>query len=197
MKTPPKILEIDNESDLEKWLIEHGIDLSQWGCDHAKSVQNLLKEIQEGDCIIQYKPPLRIIHVVQALIFKDKYILTELGQELSDNRKRKRNLPPSEKMKPDENCLFAAIRCLDEELQITDDRITFLSKKCKPVIRYRYSKSYPGLKSKYYIYRVHVQVNGLPEKNFWSEEKNSGDHQQSVRRHFWGWTQMKNIKFSD
>ena len=197
MKSSPKNLEFVNERDLENWLIRHGIELNQWGYYHAKSVSNLMKEIQEGDCIIQHDPLLRIIHVVQVLIFKDKWILTELEQELSDLRQRKRNIPPSEKMKPDENCLLAAKRCLEEELQITEDRITLLSKDCKPVIRYRYSKSYPGLRSKYYVYRVHAQVNGLPEDNFWSEEKISGDHQQSVRRHYWGWTQMKKIKFSD
>lgn len=197
MKTPLKIREFIDKKDLEIWLINQGIDLSQWDCDNAKSIENLFKEIKGGDCVIQQSPPLRVIHVVQVLIFREKLILTELAQELSDLRKRKRNLPPSEKMKPDENCLHAAIRCLEEELQITKDRITFLTNECKPSVRYRYSKSYPGLKSKYYVYRVHVQVDGLPNGNFWSKEKISGDYQQSVHRHYWGWTQMKNIKISD
>lgn len=186
-----------SEKELKDWLLNHKINFSLWDCNSAKSVQNLFKEIIEGDCFIQKEPPLRIINVVQVLVFREGLILTELEQEMDDFRRRKRNIPPSEKMKPGEDFRQAAIRCLQEELQISEDRITVLTKDCSPFVRYRHSRSYPGLRSKYHIFRVHADVNGLPDENFWSQEKVDGEDCHIVRRHLWGWTFSKKIKYPD
>jgi hypothetical protein len=183
--------------DLKNWLLGQKIDLTIWNCGDAKSVENLFDELQHGDCSIQLRPPLRVIYVVQVFIIRDKSILVELEQEMSDHRKRKRNLPPSEKMKPGESWANATKRCLKEELQIEPDAIKIITKECKPSIRYRNSNSYPGLKTKYFIYRIHTEVNGLPEGNFWSEEETRVEDADVIRNHYWGWTHLKKIKYPD
>jgi len=197
MKAENKLANFSSFDELEKWLIDQKIDLSLWNRGNAKSVENLLNEIIQGDCSIQLNPAMRIIHVVQVLIFRNQTLLVEIEQEMNDERTRKRNLPPSEKMKPGEDCRQAAIRCLVEELQVSEDQVNILTKDCKAFIRYRNSRSYPGLKSKYFVYRVQAQVEQLPEGNFWSKEKESPKHKEIVRRHYWGWSQMKKIKYPD
>jgi hypothetical protein len=197
MKTSKNYGAFSSEKELQLWLQNQGIDLSKWDCGSAKSIQNLLTELATGDCLIQLNPPLRVIHVVQVLIFRENSILVELEQEMNDLRKRKRNLPPSEKMKIGENCFDAAVRCLEEELSVSRKNITILIKEYKPFIRYRTSRSYPGLRSKYYVYRVKVEVDGLPHENFWSEEKTDEVNHDVIRRHYWGWKYLKNIKYPD
>ncbi|HSM26419.1 MAG TPA: NUDIX domain-containing protein [Anaerolineaceae bacterium] len=197
MKAKNKLANISSIEELEKWLSDQKIELHLWNCGNAKSLENLFNEIIEGDCSIQLNPPMRIINAVQVLIFRSQSLLVELEQEMIDDRTRKRNLPPSEKMKPGEDCKEAAIRCLVEELQLSQDEIKILTEECKPFIRYRKSRSYPGLKTKYYVYRVQAQVDQLPEGNFWSKEKESEEHADIVRRHYWGWSPSKNIKYPD
>lgn len=197
MKTSKKTGEFPSEKELNTWLLDQGIDLTRWDSDSAKSIENLFTELSTGDCTIQLNPPLRIIHVVQVLIFQGKLILVEMEQEMKDFRKRKRNLPPSEKMKIGEDCLEAAVRCLEEELSVSKKNITILTTDCKPFIRYRTSRSYPGLSSKYFIYRVHAQVDELPQGSFWSDEKDDDERHDVIRRHFWGWKFLKNIKYPD
>lgn len=182
---------------LHQWLLNQSVDLDRWNCDQAKSVSNLFNEIVTGESTIQMQPPLRVVKVVQVLVMNTGLNLLELGQELDDKRLRKRNIPPSEKMKPGEDCLVAARRCLVEELQIQAQDITVVTKQCKPVYRYRKSKSYPGLRSKYIVYRVEVTVKGLPTEDFWTDEKSKQGAKEIVRRHYWGWRTLKVIKYSD
>lgn len=182
---------------LHQWLLTLSIDLDSWNCGQAKSVDNLFNEISKGESSIQLQPPLRVVKVVQVLVMHDGKYLLELGQELDDKRMRSRKIPPSEKMKPGEDCLFAAKRCLLEELQIQDQDITILTRQCKPRYRYRNSRSYPGLRTKYSIYRVEVIVKDLPTENFWTDEKTIQTDGEIIRRHYWGWGYLKKIKYPD
>lgn len=182
---------------LKEWLISVSIDLNTWNVGQAKSIEHLYSEITSGDCYIQLEPPLRVVHVVQVLVRNGELVLLEIEQEMDDKRRRKRNIPPSEKMKPDENCVDAARRCLVEELGINSNDIVIITNECKASFRYRKSNSYPGLKTKYCIYRVHAQVNGLPDENFWTEEKHTKNGVEIVRRFCWGWGYLKKIKYPD
>jgi len=182
---------------LQQWLLTLSFDLESWNRGQAKSVGHLFDEINNGESSIQLNPPLRIVNVVQVLVSHDGKYLLELEQELDDKRTRKRNIPPSEKMKPGEDCLNAARRCLLEELQILDKDIEVLSDVCKAIYRYRNSRSYPGLRTKYCIYRVMVFVNNLPAEGFWTEEKSQHGGKEIIRRFYWGWGNLKNIKVPD
>ncbi len=182
---------------LHQWLLTINIDLDRWSSGQAKSVKNLFNEIVTGESSIQLQPPLRVVKVVQVLVRNADKFLLELGQELDDKRLRKRKIPPSEKLKPGEDCLIAARRCLVEELQIQPDKIILLTEQCKPVYRYRNSRSYPGLRTKYVVYRVEVIVKDLPSNDFWTDEKSNQGTQEIIRRHFWGWRTLKKIKYPD
>ena len=182
---------------LHQWLLTLPLDLDSWNSGQAKSVGHLFNEIIDGESSIQLKPPLRVVNVVQVLVsLEDKYLL-ELEQELDDKRTRNRNIPPSEKMKPGEDCLDAARRCLLEELQIFDQDIEVLSDHCKASYKYRNSRSYPGLRTKYCIYRVKVFIKDLPAEGFWTEEKSVHGGKEIIRRFYWGWGHLKKIKVPD
>ncbi|PKO07129.1 MAG: hypothetical protein CVU41_03405 [Chloroflexi bacterium HGW-Chloroflexi-3] len=182
---------------LRQWLLTQSFDLDSWNRGQAKSVDHLFEEINNRESSIQLKPPLRVVNVVQVLISHEGKFLLELEQELDDKRTRKRSIPPSEKMKPGENCLDAAKRCLLEELQIPDNDVEILSECCKAIYQYRNSRSYPGLRTKYCIYRVKVIVKNLPEEGFWTEEKTNHAEKEIIRRFYWGWGYLKMIKVPD
>lgn len=183
--------------NLRLWLLTLPFDLESWNRGQAKSVSQLFDEINNGESSIQLNPPLRVVNVVQVLVSHNGKYLLELEQELDDKRTRKRNIPPSEKMKPGEDCLDAARRCLIEELQVPDQDIEILSDECKAIYRYRNSRSYPGLRTKYCIYRVKVYINNLPTEGFWTEEKTHHSGKEIIRRFYWGWGYLNKIKVPD
>lgn len=181
--------------ELQNWLSNNNVPIEQWGKGYAKTINQLFLELQRRECIIKTNPPMRILTVVQIIIKHDDLILVELSQEMQDQRRRKRSLPPSEKMKPGEGWHQAAVRCLDEELSIQENQFTILSKDCKPDIYEKQSQSYPGLLSQYHLYRVHVAADHLPKNEFWTVEKIQSGQKQAVRRHLWGWVHPQSIKF--
>jgi len=185
------------KDELINWLTLISIDLNQWNTGYAKSVDHLYEEIEKGESSIQLEPPLRIVKVVQVLVTQEDQILIELEQELDDKRKRNRNIPPSEKMKPGEDCLVAAKRCLLEELGVDQNNVILNMQECKANIRYRKSRSYPGLRTKYIIFRVYAQVKGLSQDPFWTVEKTIKDDVEIVRRFCWGWGNLKKIKLPE
>lgn len=176
----------ENADDLQKWLNTNGVDTSLWGEGNAKSVDNLWDEWISGEIMFQERPLLRQVNVVQILIRKSKQLLLEAEQELDDGQRRFRNQPPSEKMKPGESYTDAAMRCLQEELGIRAENITFLTGTYEQLQRESDSLSYPGLKTQYIFHMVEAQVKELPDKNFWRDNQayGSGD---PVRRHLWAW----------
>lgn len=180
-------VEINQLGDLEKWLQLNHLPLHEWNRNEAKSVTQLYEEIHKGECWLQPEPPLRVVSVVQVLVFQNNLLLVEIEQELSDQRSRKRCMPPSEKMKPGENWRTAARRCLVEELEVSQDQINLVSKTCKPIIRERFSLSYPGLKSQYHIYQVEAEVSDLPEKSFSTKENTETLTDQAINKHYWDW----------
>lgn len=184
---------IQSLSALTAWLKENQIPTHEWGIGNAKTVSHLFQEIRKGECLLSNAPPKRILPVVQVIIRLGDQILVELEQELSDHRIRKRCLPPSEKMKPDETWYSASIRCLSEELSLGEDQFEVLSKNCEPIIHERMSQSYPGLPSQYHIYKVSVSTSHLPTTEFWTDETSDPGQKQAIRRHLWGWIAYNKI----
>ncbi len=178
--------QFQNAQELQQWLHAVNIDTSFWGGGSAKTIENLWDELVSGEIAIQENPPLRLVNVVQILIRKGKQLLLEAEQELGNGQRRFRNQPPSEKMKPGENYTTAALRCLKEELGIAAQHVTFLSGSHQQATRESDSLSYPGLKTRYTFHIIQAQVEGLPEDDFWRENRAYGDG-DPVRRHRWRW----------
>ncbi len=178
---------IDSPETLRRSLIAHGIPLSTWGVGEAKTVESLWAEIVAGETSLQRDPLCRVLAgVVQVIIRqRDGRMLIEAEQIFHDNRRRQRNLPPSEKMLRGEGYLDAARRCLHDELNLRPGSYHILDDSHEQQEIVRYSWSYPGLLSKYTIHKVVVAVRGLPDRDFWTTETGRSD--TMVARHRWVW----------
>lgn len=183
--------------ELNQWLLNHGVDTAVWGHQGHKTVENLWKELVSGDAMIQERPPMRLVNVVQVLVRRGNEILLETIQEMASGHKRYRNLPPAEKIKFGEDYLSAAARGLNEELGIKLEQIEFdVSSHTKRTFVSE-SPSYPGLLSQYTFHDIEASVIGLPEDDFWCDNLayTEGD---PVKRHFWSWasTKQRNVATS-
>jgi len=175
----------ESADSLVEWLKEGGIDLSLWGKQGNKTAVDLWLELQQGDCILQGPPPVRLVRVVQVVIQQEGKVLIEGAQEMKDGRIRRRNFYPSEKMKPGESPPAAALRCLYEELGIAPNQVIILSE-CGAQVEECESPSYPGLKTCYYLFEVAARIRGLPTADFWHDNVAHALH-DPVKRHHWVW----------
>lgn len=180
-----------NKSQLANWLKSKGLDLSTWGKGSAKTVQNLWHELTTDNVILCDKPVLRIVQAVRVIIRDGDKILIEKEQLLNDNRRRKRNHPPSEKMKPGENYRQAALRCLYEELGIPPERIKLLPNTHQMSQHLREALSYPGLQTQYLFHSIEAQVSNLPKHDFDTTELTDPE-KEAVKYHTWSWQPAPN-----
>lgn len=178
--------DIKNAGELNTWLVEHGIDTSCWGMGVAKSVEDLWTEIVNGESVLESSPLLRVVHVVNVVIRNGNKILIEGEQQFRGNQNRYRGIPLSEKMKPGETPIGTTLRGIEEELRVEPERVTVLNSGTEPQTTLRESPSFPGLRSKYNVHTVEVQIESLPDQTFWTDElpENSSD---PIRRHQWQW----------
>ncbi len=172
--------------ELRSWLVSNGIDICRWGRGTAKTVENLWDEISSGESRLQADPALRIIPVTQVIVRKGNDILIEAEQEFVDNRRRRRNHPPSEKMRRGEHFVDAAIRCLQEELGLDYQDIEIAPSTYRQIQRESESLSYPGLWTRYIFHIVEAKVNGLPNTDFWTFETGENE-KDAVKKHYWVW----------
>lgn len=178
--------EFNNLQDMVHWLDSTGIDVSQWGTNSTKTLNNLWDEYGRGEVSFQVNPPMRIVRVVIIIISRDDMILIEVEQVFHNGKRRFRNQPPSEKIKLGEELNDAAMRCLHEELGLKPAQIDFDESHYKKEEETRESPSYPGLMTRYTMYTVELKVEGLPEQTFWRENVAIGEG-DPVKRHLWGW----------
>lgn len=175
---------IRDMNELKDWLASHKIDFSTWGSGAAKSLDDLLREVQKGDSKLQAAK--RIVDVAVVIIKSGEKFLIESKQEFSDCRTRDRHWPPSEKLQIDEDAESAAERCLLEELGLRNDQINSVKRMSQPIVEEKQSSSYPGLLTEYRLHVIEANVNGLPQREFKTrEEPFSND--QLVRWHTWKW----------
>ena len=142
--------------ELRTWLERHHVDTKSFGVGRAKSVDALLKEITEGESVLESQScahgrAIRKVSVVNVRI------LNERGQELIEKQQilpsgiiRDRQQPLGEKCLPDEAWVDAAKRGILEELGsvlppdpvIQIDESTYVCEEER-----KESQSYPGLKT--------------------------------------------------
>lgn len=140
---------------LKSQLEAFGIDTTIWGTGGYKTIDHLVKEIEDQEVILGLNEDgelIRISEVVAAMVLcvhDDKmYRLKEERQVFKDGRERIR---PSaghsvfEKMKLGENPDEAILRGITEELNIAGEIILNYIKKIENMAD---SKSYPGIQTK-------------------------------------------------
>jgi ADP-ribose pyrophosphatase YjhB (NUDIX family) len=155
----------------------------------AKTVENLWAELVEGESQLQDDPPQRQVRVVNVMIRAGKRLLVEGQQEFGENQSRFRGQPPAEKLKPGESPVEAAIRCLQEEMEIIPNRVQILSWTEEPEQILLDSPSYPGLTTCYMRYEVEARVEGLPRRPFTTRET-AHDDGDPVKNHQWLWADL-------
>ena len=173
---------------LEAWLGKHGINYETWGEKSSKSLYNLWQELEAGEV------RLKVVDVVQVIIRRDDTVLVEAEQEFFNGKRRHRDQPPSEKIKPGEALQDAAHRCLREELGVSPERIVLHMESHRQHQTNANSFSYPGLPSRYNVHVLEAAVSGLPEEDFWRENQ-TGDTVDPVRRHRWVWCPIDSVNF--
>lgn len=148
--------EIKNVNELINKLKEYKIPVDYWGTGSAKTVEHLLDELNNNECIVTVENDtlVRYIEFVGIRMFyKDKdnnvYTLKEDRQEFKDGRVRRRDMQSSvsEKMVFGEDPVESAVRGIEEELNVKV-RSSQL-KKWRDLNYDGGSQSYPGLKTKY------------------------------------------------
>lgn len=203
---------IGSVDNLARWLEERiGVEtVSQWGiAPGTKHVSNLWCELVEGEISLEDStPPKRSTHVTSVKIKNDEgHVLVEAYQEMADGRRRPRNRPLSEKMRPGEQVEEACLRGIFEELggQLgARDRVMLHPESYIREEEERESCSYPGLPTRYIIHSMDAHIQQLPTAEFYTEEDESGHGGSAagvaalngsssqkkavgVKKHFWRW----------
>jgi hypothetical protein len=179
------MLTFENQAELNAFLNDHGIDTAPWGTGQAKRIQDLWNEIVAGESHLAPEPLRRVVQVVRVIIRKGEMILVEAEQEFVDGRRRNRRQPPADKMKPGEDIITAAKRCLVEELNAAEGDLQVLPQTHRVVEKLIDSLSYPGLITAYTFHYIDAIVPGLPDLGFWVD--NDGGESDPVKRHYWVW----------
>lgn len=212
--------ELGSVDGLAKWLADRmsaekpGID--SWGVDsQTKCVANLWTELNDGEISLEDSiPPRRTVHVASVKVRNESgMFLVESHQEMDDGRRRSRNRPLSEKMRPGENVENACRRGLYEELgpeMGARDRVEMILETYRREEQERDSFSYPGLLTRYVLHSMVASVRGLPSSDFCTTENEGhttngstngatngaangaangshNGHALGVRKHFWKW----------
>lgn len=179
-----------NQRQMIDWLAVNKIEYSKWGQGQSKSLENLWHEYVSGESCFEDDPPKRIVAVVRIIISRGEKILVEAEQEFMDGRRRVRNRPPSDKIKPGEDVHEAALRCLDEELGLIPKQITIEHGLYKKKVTTVDSPSYPGLLCRYTVHLLKAAVTGLPDEPFWHENTAAAEG-DPIKRHLWQWVERE------
>lgn len=173
------------------------LPLHLYGKGDAKTVEDLDKEISEGETEIIWEP-VRVVRVARLkVVYSDgekDFEIYENRQVFADGRVRRRNIEGlCEKLKVNEQPNDGALRCLREELGLSDEAIkackithiaTNNSLECE-------SLSYPGLKSRYRFYEYIVVFPGKYWKPEFVEETKDG------AKYYYCWMEVSNSEIDE
>lgn len=153
-----------NRRQITELLRKHAINVACFGTGSAKSLENLLAEIESGEAVL-VEGNSRLARKVSVLgvdVFTDiggtKVRLVEDRQVFNDGRVCRRSLPSSisEKLHQGEDVLEAVARALNEEVGI--GKFTLLTPTPRMRVEVEDSPSYPGILSEYTKYEVDVLI---------------------------------------
>ncbi|CAH6419541.1 Hypothetical protein POVR2_LOCUS45 [uncultured virus] len=150
-------LAISSLDQLKLVLLTHNIEYLQYGQGTAKSLSQLLKEIQEGECSLSVVDGqlIRTVSVLAVAITRsDGRVLTEVNQTFHktsqrDEYSRQRNVLLLEKMLPNETAAEATRRGINEELGLDVSHLVVTWDIIKRTSEQKYSQSYPDLLCSY------------------------------------------------
>ncbi|MGK5093351.1 inositol monophosphatase family protein [Deltaproteobacteria bacterium TL4] len=190
-------MNISNINELEAVMESHGINSQLFGVGEAKTLENLWKELQDGETFLEIrnKTLIRKIRVVSIRVhYKteegQRYVIREDRQEFNDGRVRVRSFleaSVSEKLLLQETPEMGAKRALQEELQL--DVIGEIQRGTSR-IEEKYSQSYPGLKT---IYETHLFRYDLHHDEF---RKDGYEERQENKTTYFGVYRQKDLEIA-
>lgn len=155
--TKPELVDSNiSVEELTQLMLDAGVAVEEYGKSEAKDIDDLQKEIAEGECFVIIGPegvltrevrPV-FVNVLCHLSDGRVMVLREEKQVFRDGRIRKRNLSSSlgEKLKAGEDTTEATFRALSEEIEVTEvvslEKVSEESRTFTP-------PTFPGIKSTY------------------------------------------------
>jgi hypothetical protein len=144
------------------------VPIDTFGQGAAKTIEHLLKEIQEGESTLRVWPTGEILRELQVLWVDvvsehangDVYFLCEDRQEFKDGREdniKRRKLEASlgEKLKPGEKPDEAVVRALEEEIGVNELTGVFQTGYSENALT---PDTYPGVPSSYKFHKYVVTI---------------------------------------
>lgn len=144
--------------EIGRMMTEHGIDVSKFGTDKAKSLEQLAAEVQSGAARMMldatmHKKLVRVVDFVGLRIspsgVKGTKFLIEWAEQFPDGRKREAFRLPGTKKEPHENTKKVAQRILSDFLGMGDCGVVFDFKSKEVFEEEMESPSYPGVRTVY------------------------------------------------
>ena len=179
---------LNDQDEFATWLFRAGIDLKEWGSGGAKTVHDLLQEVEADECTVQNvggEECMRVVRVVKMVVRRPNapgHFLVNVRQRMADGRMRSRHVMASEKVHAGEDSYDAARRGLLEELGdfIRDPaQINVVDGSMLEWYELVESPSYPHLSTQYQLSQIEAIVDGLPSEPFATVE--------GRKKHFWEW----------
>ncbi len=159
----------DNERfshNVREILSKHNIDFSSWGTGSSKTIEHLIREVQNNETLLVEEggEVIRVVKVlyinIECFVDNERRELFEDRQEFTDGRVRRRSSylggSLAEKLKLDESPnKEAVIRALEEEIGISRVK---KAEEVKRTVSEEDSPSYPGLRGRFENYYWNVEL---------------------------------------
>lgn len=168
-------------NELTETLRRHGINTQKFGKGKAKTLEELLEEINTGESTLSVSTTGQLERHLRTLAINVKYrdargrvlVLHEASRKSHDGRdlNRKTQHSVTEKLHADEKAGHSSLeRALREELGITDPKSYKITNQQAPKIVTRKSDSYPGLLTKNELHEFTVWLDKMVFKPQYAED---------------------------
>jgi len=185
----------DDPMDLamfRKTLVEHNIDVSQFGVGKAKGIDQLAREVETGASrlMLDAQQHKKLVRVVDIVVLKlrpadGSRLLVEFKEQFPDGRERETLRLPGTKKEPHENARQTAERILKEMMTIDASMVSFDFSTVERQEEETDSPSFPGVTTVYRKELVECKVTtaekdlqqkvGLPALSQWKATDPQGN----------------------
>mmetsp|Transcript_50697 Transcript_50697/g.136102 ORF Transcript_50697/g.136102 Transcript_50697/m.136102 type:complete len:792 (-) Transcript_50697:80-2455(-) len=142
-----------DEEELQSFLQESKVDISKFGKDGVKTIQEFSNELVGGEAAVVRRADGSLIRVVDVLILKvvkqDGSVVVEVEETSGDGKKKETKRLPAVKRRADENPFTAAHRVLSKVLKFSENLVTIDPSNVMVIEEETASTSYGGLPTLY------------------------------------------------
>jgi len=142
-----------DEEELQKFLAENKVDVSKFGENGTKTIQEFSNELIGGEAALVRRDEGSLIRVVDVLILKvvrkDGAICVEVEETSGDGKKKETKRLPAVKRRNDENQFWAAHRVLSRVLKFSENLVTLDPNNVQVIEEETQSSNYAGLPTLY------------------------------------------------